>query len=90
MTKSLMPGLVYFSGCLIGTERLKVSILFDMVLIAFGVVVCAFGEHQLHIRGLVAQLAALLFEATRLTLVQVLHSTFSMCKCFIGSKHIRE
>jgi hypothetical protein len=71
MTKSLMPGLVYFSGCLIGTERFKWSILLDMVLIAVGVVVCAFGEQNLILGGLAIQLTALLFEATRLTLVQV-------------------
>jgi hypothetical protein len=74
MTKSLMPGLVYFSGCLIGTERFKCSILLDMILIAFGVVVCAFGERGLVMGGLITQSTALLFEATRLTLVQVLQS----------------
>jgi drug/metabolite transporter (DMT)-like permease len=71
MTKSLMPGLVYFSGCWIGTERFNVSILLDMILIAVGVVVCAFGEENLIVVGLIIQLTALLFEATRLTLVQV-------------------
>lgn len=76
MTKSLMPGLVYFSGCLIGTEKFNVSILLDMVLIAVGVVVCAAGEENLIVVGLVIQLTALLFEATRLTLVQVHSSTF--------------
>ena len=70
MTKSLMPGLVYFSGCLIGTEHFKLSIMADMVLIAFGVLVCAWGESNLILRGVATQLAALLFEATRLTLVQ--------------------
>jgi drug/metabolite transporter (DMT)-like permease len=70
MTKSLMPGLVYFSGCLVGTERFKWSIMLDMALIAFGVLVCAFGEADLVMRGLATQLVALLFEATRLTLVQ--------------------
>lgn len=66
-----MPGLVYFSGCLIGTEKFNVSIILDMVLIAVGVVVCAFGEENLIVAGLIIQLTALLFEATRLTLVQV-------------------
>lgn len=72
MTKSLMPGLVYFSGCIIGTERFQWSILADMLWIAFGVVICAFGETNLVVRGLTTQLCALGFEATRLTLVQVL------------------
>jgi hypothetical protein len=71
MTKSLMPGLVYFSGCIVGTERFTWSIVLDMTLIAFGVLVCAFGESNLIVGGLINQLTALLFEATRLTLVQV-------------------
>lgn len=71
MTKSLMPGLVYFSGCMLGTERFSSSIVATMVLIAAGVVVCAFGETNLIFGGMVVQLTALLFEATRLTLVQV-------------------
>ena len=71
MTKSLMPGLVYFSGCIIGTEKFQWSIMLDMTLIAFGVVVCAFGKNNLIIGGLITQLTALFFEATRLTLVQV-------------------
>lgn len=71
MTKSLMPGLVYMSGCLIGTERPHVSVAAVMLLIAAGVVVCALGEADLSLRGLAMQLTALLFEATRLTLVQV-------------------
>lgn len=70
MTKSLMPGLVYFSGCLVGTETYKTAIMLDMALIAVGVVVCAFGERALAVAGLATQLTALLFEATRLTLVQ--------------------
>lgn len=71
MTKSLMPGLVYFSGCWFGTEKFSSSILANMILIAAGVVVCAFGETNLVFGGMVVQLTALLFEATRLTMVQV-------------------
>eukprot|EP00892_Ulva_mutabilis_P001855 jgi/Ulvmu1/11670/UM008_0079.1 len=78
MTKSLMPGLVYFSGCWLGTERFSTSILANMILIAAGVVVCAFGETNLVFGGLVVQLTALLFEATRLTLVQVLINSKGM------------
>lgn len=71
MTKSLMPGLVYLSGCYIGTERFKTSLALDMLLIAFGVLVCALGEINLVTKGVIVQLTALLFEALRLTLVQV-------------------
>lgn len=72
MTKSLMPGLVYASGVMLGTEKLQNSITLNMLLIAFGVVVCAAGELNLVLRGLIQQLAALGFEALRLTMVQIL------------------
>jgi hypothetical protein len=44
----------------------------NMALIAFGVVVCAIGEENLVLKGLMQQLTALVFEAARLTLVQIL------------------
>mmetsp|Transcript_7911 Transcript_7911/g.16979 ORF Transcript_7911/g.16979 Transcript_7911/m.16979 type:complete len:399 (+) Transcript_7911:320-1516(+) len=72
MTKSLMPGLVYASGVLLGTEKYSKGTTLNMLLIAFGVVICALGEMNLVIRGLIQQLAALGFEAMRLTMVQVL------------------
>ncbi|GFH22458.1 TPT domain-containing protein [Haematococcus lacustris] len=43
-----------------------------MLLIAFGVLVCAYGEVNLVVKGLIQQLTALCFEALRLTMVQVL------------------
>lgn len=72
MTKSLMPGLVYASGLMLGIERWNTSVAGTMVLIAFGVLVCAYGEENLHSIGLASQLSALCFEALRLALVQVL------------------
>lgn len=72
MTKSLMPGLVYSAGVALRIEHFRTSSALNMCLIAFGVVVCAIGEANLVIKGLVQQLAALVFEATRLTLVQIL------------------
>jgi hypothetical protein len=72
MTKSLMPGLVYAFGCAAGTERARGSRAATMLLIAAGVGVCAAGERALSALGLAQQLAALAFEAVRLTLVQVL------------------
>ncbi|KDD74809.1 hypothetical protein H632_c1059p0 [Helicosporidium sp. ATCC 50920] len=72
MTKSLMPGLVYACGLVLGTEAYSTSSALNMCLIAAGVVVCALGEANLVVKGLVQQLAALLFEAARLTMVQVL------------------
>ena len=71
MTKSLMPGLVYASGTVIGTEKFSQGTTLNMLLIAFGVVVCAIGEENLQLVGLMQQLLALVLEASRLTLVQV-------------------
>jgi len=72
MTKSLMPGLVYGSGCIVGTEKFKGEVAAIMSLIAFGVVICAIGEVNLIVVGVVVQLSSLAFEALRLTLIQVL------------------
>jgi hypothetical protein len=62
MTKSLMPGLVYATGIGLGTERFTRANAATMALIAFGVVVCAIGEVNLVPKGVLQQLAALLFE----------------------------
>ena len=72
MTKSLMPGLVYACGVTLGTETFSAASAANMSLIAFGVLVCALGEANLVYKGLVQQLTALVFEAARLTLVQIL------------------
>ncbi|GAX82426.1 hypothetical protein CEUSTIGMA_g9854.t1 [Chlamydomonas eustigma] len=72
MTKSLMPGLVYASGVMLATEKYSNGVTMNMLLIAFGVVICAIGEMNLVVKGLIQQLAALGFEALRLTMVQIL------------------
>jgi uncharacterized membrane protein len=72
MTKSLMPGLVYASGVMLSTEKFSKATTLNMVMIAFGVVICAMGEQNLVWKGFIQQLVALVFEAMRLTMVQVL------------------
>lgn len=62
MTKSLMPGLVYASGVMLGTEKYSRGVTLNMLMIAFGVVICAMGEMNLVVKGLVQQLTALGFE----------------------------
>ena len=64
MTKSLMPGLVYCCGIAFGVERFTTATAANMLLIAFGVAVCAFGEVNLVVKGVVQQLSALLFEVS--------------------------
>ena len=53
---------MYASGCVVGTERFSGIVTANMALIAFGVLVCALGEVNLVIVGLVQQLVALGFE----------------------------
>ncbi|KAK3239913.1 hypothetical protein CYMTET_50191 [Cymbomonas tetramitiformis] len=72
MTKALMPGLVYMIGCIMGTEVFTPKVTFNMVVIAIGVAIAAYGELNFVMIGVVEQLSSLLFEATRLMLVQVL------------------
>lgn len=62
MTKSLMPGLVYASGVMLATEKYSKGVTLNMLLIAFGVLICAIGEQNLVVRGLIQQLGALGFE----------------------------
>jgi hypothetical protein len=67
MTKSLMPGLVYACGCMVGTEAPTLSAALNMALIAVGVLVCALGEVNLVLAGLLQQLVALGFEVSSRT-----------------------
>jgi len=55
-----------------GTEQFTNMNAANMVLIAIGVAIAAYGELNFVIIGVVQQLSALVFEATRLMLVQVL------------------
>lgn len=72
MTKALMPGLVYVVGVGLGMEKLTKLTSVNMVIIAVGVAIAAYGEIDFVWLGVVEQLSALVFEAVRLMLVQVL------------------
>lgn len=72
MTKALMPGLVYVCGVSFGMEKLTKLTSFNMVIIAIGVAIAAYGEIDFVWIGVIEQLSALVFEAVRLMLVQVL------------------
>mmetsp|Transcript_12155 Transcript_12155/g.39980 ORF Transcript_12155/g.39980 Transcript_12155/m.39980 type:complete len:337 (+) Transcript_12155:83-1093(+) len=72
MTKALMPGLVYCTGVYMGTEKLTAVTSLNMIVIAIGVAIAAYGELHIVLIGVYQQLSALVFEATRLMLVQVL------------------
>ncbi len=72
MTKALMPGLVYACGVAFGMEKLTRVTTLNMVIIAVGAAIAAYGEIDFVWIGVIEQLSALLFEAMRLMLVQVL------------------
>jgi|Transcript_2555 hypothetical protein len=72
MTKALMPGLVYACGVAFGMEKLTKVTTFNMLIIAVGVAIAAYGEIDFVMIGVIEQLSALVFEALRLMLVQVL------------------
>merc|ERR1712216_205391 len=72
MTKALMPGLVYMIGVFMSTERYSLRITMNMLVIAVGVAIAAYGEGNFVMIGVVEQLSSLVFEAVRLMLVQVL------------------
>eukprot|EP00238_Polyblepharides_amylifera_P012553 CAMPEP_0196585170 /NCGR_PEP_ID=MMETSP1081-20130531/49735_1 /TAXON_ID=36882 /ORGANISM="Pyramimonas amylifera, Strain CCMP720" /LENGTH=309 /DNA_ID=CAMNT_0041906631 /DNA_START=279 /DNA_END=1208 /DNA_ORIENTATION=- len=78
MTKALMPGLVYMIGCFMRTEQYSRKVTLNMAVIAVGVGIAAYGEVNFVVIGVVQQLSSLLFEATRLMLVQVLINSQGM------------
>eukprot|EP00976_Prorocentrum_cordatum_P072820 1180856-Prorocentrum_minimum.AAC.2 len=79
MTKALMPGLVYMIGVFMSTERYSLRITLNMLVIAFGVAIAAYGEVNFVVIGVVEQLSSLGFEAVRLMLVQVTFEPYVPC-----------
>jgi hypothetical protein len=71
MTKALMPGLVYMIGVFMRTEKYTLKVTLNMLVIAIGVGIAAYGEVNFVMIGVVEQLSSLVFEAVRLMLVQV-------------------
>ncbi|KAK8545338.1 hypothetical protein V6N13_066623 [Hibiscus sabdariffa] len=72
MLKALMPVAVYSIGVLFKKESFKADTMLNMVSISFGVAIAAYGEARFDTWGVVLQLGAVAFEATRLVLIQIL------------------
>lgn len=68
----MMPMLVYAVGCMLGTEVFATHTCWILVVVVTGVLVASYGEVVFVLMGVVFQVASLLSEATRLTLVQLL------------------
>ncbi|WZZ54399.1 hypothetical protein YC2023_054506 [Brassica napus] len=72
MLKALMPVAVYSIGVLLKKEAFKSRTMTNMLSISFGVAIAAYGEAKFDVWGVVLQLGAVAFEATRLVLIQIL------------------
>ncbi|KAK9141693.1 hypothetical protein Syun_011093 [Stephania yunnanensis] len=72
MLKALMPVAVYSIGVLLKKESFKSNTMINMLSISFGVGIAAYGEARFDSWGVILQLGAVAFEATRLVLIQIL------------------
>lgn len=72
MLKALMPVAVYSIGVMFKKESFKSDTMCNMVSISVGVAIAAYGEAKFDSWGVVLQLGAVAFEATRLVMIQIL------------------
>lgn len=72
MLKALMPVAVYSIGILFKKEQFKTNVMANMVSISVGVAIAAYGEAKFDTWGVILQLGAVAFEATRLVMIQIL------------------
>ncbi|KAL8498795.1 hypothetical protein ACS0TY_021936 [Phlomoides rotata] len=72
MLKALMPVAVYSIGILLKKDSFNNSTMSNMVAISLGVAIAAYGEAMYDSWGVFLQLGAVVFEATRLVMIQIL------------------
>ncbi|KAG6772788.1 hypothetical protein POTOM_024208 [Populus tomentosa] len=72
MLKALMPVAVYSIGVLLKKESFKSNTMANMISISVGVGIAAYGEARFDTWGVILQLGAVAFEATRLVMIQIL------------------
>lgn len=75
MLKALMPVAVYSISILFNKESFRGATMANMLSISFGVAIAAYGEARFDAWGVLLQLGAVAFEATRLVLIQILLSS---------------
>jgi hypothetical protein len=71
MIKAFTPASVYVSGCWFGTQQWSTPIVKCLCVITFGLVVTSLGELNFHLFGFLMQLAALIAEGLRITLLEM-------------------
>ncbi|KAL3825110.1 hypothetical protein ACJIZ3_021139 [Penstemon smallii] len=72
MLKALMPVAVYSIGILLKKDVFKSDTMANMIAISIGVAIAAYGEAKFDSWGVILQLGAVAFEATRLVMIQIL------------------
>ncbi|KAK4388658.1 putative sugar phosphate/phosphate translocator [Sesamum angolense] len=72
MLKALMPVAVYTIGIMFKKDSYKNNTMFNMLAISLGVAIAAYGEAKYDSWGVFLQLGAVVFEATRLVMIQIL------------------
>ncbi|CAI9758967.1 unnamed protein product [Fraxinus pennsylvanica] len=72
MLKALMPVAVYSIGVLSKKDIFKSETMTNMISISIGVGIAAYGEAKFDAWGVMLQLGAVAFEATRLVMIQIL------------------
>jgi len=71
MIKAFTPASVYASGCLLGTQQWSIPIVKCLCVITLGLMITSLGELNFHLFGFVMQVAALVSEGLRITLLEV-------------------
>ncbi|GFP79890.1 probable sugar phosphate/phosphate translocator at4g32390, partial [Phtheirospermum japonicum] len=72
MLKALMPVAVYSIGIALNKDAYRSNTMFNMLSISAGVAVAAYGEAKYDSWAVLLQLGAVVFEATRLVMIQIL------------------
>ncbi|KAK6912606.1 Sugar phosphate transporter domain [Dillenia turbinata] len=72
MLKALMPVAVYSIGVLFKKDQYNSETMGNMIAISIGVGIAAYGEAKFDSWGVILQLGAVAFEATRLVMIQIL------------------
>ncbi|GFP83950.1 probable sugar phosphate/phosphate translocator at2g25520 [Phtheirospermum japonicum] len=72
MFKALMPVAVYSIGIALNKDSYRSNTMFNMLSISAGIAVAAYGEAKYDSWGVFVQQGAMVFEATKLVMIQIL------------------
>ncbi|KAK4697239.1 hypothetical protein P7C71_g802, partial [Lecanoromycetidae sp. Uapishka_2] len=75
VNQATTPVAVLFAGWVMGVEKADLKVLFNVSFIVIGVIIASFGEIKFVLIGVLFQLGGIVFEATRLVMVQRLLSS---------------